>query len=677
MKDMQKLKITAQLRIAFSTILIILAVLLLSGCSANKIALRHVDEDIWVHDMYRSALNARSLSETSQRYLRKHDLIMEWRTRPEQVIHQLDQLIGPESDRDILFILAELAYARAEKSNSSANQLKYYRSAVIYSWAYLFDPRLKGQANPYKHRFRMAHDIYNISLAEMIKLEREIKNPDGSQAGVLAYFRQTFPRTYEIYSQSIEKLKEIIDSDATRPPMELARGVMHISHTSSAMAWRPEEFDSYVSAYEYEVRGFYNHSRTDGLGVPLILTRTPPPKGQRSIRDEYLTPLQQTYAATLVLRVNGSICDRDPQNIVYDVSLELYDPMQQHEVDIAGRPVPLETDLSTPIAYALNIDPPALDGLKGLFDVAAWKDIQGLYMLEPYNPDKIPVVLVHGLRSSPLTWLQIINELLADPQLRSRYQFWFFLYPTGNNIVYSASLLRQALTEAHDVFDPEGQNPHMQNMVLIGHSMGGLLVKMMIQDSGTTIWDMITDQPIDRISLAPEDRDFIEKQVFFTPLAFVSRAIFIAVPHRGSQMALARSSEIASSLITLPADMIRRSYNVMRSMFSGREITAGMVEDLLDTGIDSLKPGNRLLMTIDGLPYAEDIPYHSILGNELAADTPGGTDTVVTYDSAHLEGAVSEKIIKSKHSVQRHPLAILEMQRILHLHLDLFDDRMK
>ena len=78
----------------------------------------------------------------------------------------------------------------------------------------------------------------------------------------------------------------------------------------------------------------------------------------------------------------------------------------------------------------------------------------------------------------------------------------------------------------------------------------------------------------------------------------------------------------------------------------------------------------RFMTYFDGLTMTPDVPYHSVIGNKEAADTPGGTDGVVAYESSHLAGATSEKIIESGHSVMSHPQTIIEIRRILSLHLE-------
>lgn len=656
--------------VVVSGILMVFLALLLSGC-AHEYELHTVSEENWFEDMYRSALTSRSLSEPSLRYLRRHDLVRDWHRDQDGLIAELDSRIVPGADRELLFVLAELAHVQGKRHHSPEQQKRYYLSAVLYSYAYLFDPAFGEPPSPYEHRFRMAHDLYNLSLAKFVKIEQQRIGPpdDPSLPGVLEYFRSPWQKALHFSALSLERLGDAPARDTTR--LSLVRGSMEIRNLNNDLDWAPDDFDACYLAYEFEVEGFYNQNRTAGLGVPLVLVRTPP--RQRGDQDRFMSPLQQTYAATLILRPEGSLTDRAPDDPRYGVTLELYDPLETHDIAINRQSVPLEIDLTTPSAYMLAVDPPPLEGLTGLFDVAAWADYQGLYMIEPYDPRKIPVVFVHGLMSSPLTWLQVFNELLSDPSLRERYQFWFFLYPTGNAIITSGSLLRESLTETREVFDPEHDDEAFDHMVIVGHSMGGLLTKMMVEESGDALWRLASDRPLDAYNLAPEDRDFIERQMFFHPLPFVERVVFIAVPHRGSSKAQGRISEFAAQMIRLPASLVKNSYHFMYDLIREGALSRDQLPKRLPNGLDTLKPGNPILTTLCELPIDPRVPYHSIIGNHLAADTPGGTDTVVTYESAHLEGAASEKIIQSTHSVQRHPLAILELQRILRLHLETVD----
>ena len=69
-------------------------------------------------------------------------------------------------------------------------------------------------------------------------------------------------------------------------------------------------------------------------------------------------------------------------------------------------------------------------------------------MLEPYDPDRIPVILIHGLTSIPQMWVPTISAIESDPELRGRYQFWVFAYPTGDPIALSALKLRESLAQS-------------------------------------------------------------------------------------------------------------------------------------------------------------------------------------------------------------------------------------
>jgi pimeloyl-ACP methyl ester carboxylesterase len=308
-----------------------------------------------------------------------------------------------------------------------------------------------------------------------------------------------------------------------------------------------------------------------------------------------------------------------------------------------------------------------------MLDAKALADQKGLYLGQPYQRGKIPIVFVHGLMSSPLAWLEMINDLMENPQIRQRYQFWFFLYPTGNPILFSASVLRDSLLEARQVFDPEGKDPAFDQMVLVGHSMGGLLAKMVVQQSDDLLWKVASDRAIEHLGITVEQRAFLERMLFFEPLPFVSRIVFIAVPHRGSKLVRKPIVERATSLVKPAANLVRLTADVIMALVEDADTAEDLLAKHMPTGIGDLRPDNPVLQTIAELPMDPDVTYHSIIGNHLAADTPGGTDTVVPYESSHLEGAASERIVQSDHSAQTHPLAILEVKRILLEHLATID----
>ena len=159
------------------------------------------------------------------------------------------------------------------------------------------------------------------------------------------------------------------------------------------------------------------------------------------------------------------------------VLLELHDPLNTASLNVGDRQVPLESDLTTPLAYALNQkDLQELDSSTvGLLNPGKTAKLQGLYMLEPYQPGKIPVIMIHGLWSSPITWMEMFNDLRSAPEIRNRFQFWFYFTraasPSGTARPNCAATWRR---RDRCSIRSTGQAA-LDQMVLVGHSMGGLI----------------------------------------------------------------------------------------------------------------------------------------------------------------------------------------------------------
>src|SRR5262249_11714316 len=149
-----------------------------------------------------------------------------------------------------------------------------------------------------------------------------------------------------------------------------------------------------------------------------------------------------------------------------DSTLALRRPRKQPTASVEGRVRPLAANFSAPISYYQP--PPNLMfvGLFGGFNSKKYPAPTGLYFLQPYDPDRIPLVFVHGLFSTPWTWVETINGLQADPEIRKHYQFWVFAYPTGLPILYSALRLRQELAQADHTY------PNLKPNVLLCPSKG-------------------------------------------------------------------------------------------------------------------------------------------------------------------------------------------------------------
>jgi hypothetical protein len=289
---------------------------------------------------------------------------------------------------------------------------------------------------------------------------------------------------------------------------------------------------------------------------------------------------------------------------------------------------------------------------------------ESLAMLHPYRPGRIPVVLVHGTASSPARWGEMVNEITNDPRLRGRIQVWLFIYPTSNPILLSASELRRSLQTVLEDLDPQGRDPALRRMVLIGHSQGGLLTRLMATSSGSRFWDNVTSVPFAEIKATPEERQLLQEAMFFEPLPFVSRVVFICTPHRGSFRVSTLVMNLVRRIVRLPVTFVTQLENVRRQ-------NPGMGEGLgsLPTAVENMRPGHRFIRSLSESPIAPGVITHSIIAVRGSGPITGQTDGVVSYESAHLAGVASEKVVRSSHSAQGHPETIGEVQRILLEHL--------
>ena len=291
----------------------------------------------------------------------------------------------------------------------------------------------------------------------------------------------------------------------------------------------------------------------------------------------------------------------------------------------------------------------------------------GLALARPYSRGKIPVILIHGLGSSPKSWAPMIEALEADPSLRERYQFWTFGYATCAPILYSAHLLRQDLRAARGRLDPDRTDSAFDHMILIGHSMGGLLAKMMAQDSRSYLWELRSPQPFEKLVGPPEDRDLLRQVVFFKSQPEVRRLIFIATPHRGSRLDRGIIRRVGGRLCRLPDPLKQVHQRLLAS--NGPAFFTPMLRRRLPTSIDQLAWEHPELQALVALGIDPGVTYHSIIADLRDPPLAGGTDGIVPYASAHLDGASSELLVHGGHLCQTHPLVIREVGRILTEHL--------
>jgi Alpha/beta hydrolase family len=404
--------------------------------------------------------------------------------------------------------------------------------------------------------------------------------------------------------------------------------------------------ESAKPASEVKHRLCTNWHTEDGVGLPVApkWKRPTDPKMQRFVTTRgYLEPI------TAVLTFDSPA----KAGRTREASITGYDPTHLSKINLGRTEYPLAADFTAPIVeqtYDINEITVALSGLihPGVID-------SKLILLEPYDPQRIPILLVHGLNSHPRMWKDVINDLRADPKLRGRYQFMLFYYPTGWPIVYSSMRLREELAALeHLVGKPK-------DMVLVGHSMGGLLSRMQVIDSGREIWDAQLGAEADKLFVKLPSNHLAKRTLIFSADPNIGRQIYIATPHRGSGLADKSLTTWFIKLLKLPTTITTAFIDLPSNLIERGKLTS----------VAGLSPTNPLFKALDRIPI--QVPHHSIIGDRGKGDTPDSSDGVVRYWSSHLRSAQSEVIVPEGHGAYRDPQAIRELRRILLLNAGIKD----
>jgi pimeloyl-ACP methyl ester carboxylesterase len=641
--------------------------LLLAGCASIRVD--HVHQPALLDAWRASAVLRDELSPRSLQTLRQWDLAQLYDEKPDEAVAKLHAVVLRDPQPELVFTLAEMNYVRGRKTekHDCARATAYYYLCAGYAYHYLFDepprpaPDMEasrktsqaqadeklGEPTPlsaaphssiFDPRFRLACDLYNAGLAKLIAAAQRLGSLD--------------PR------------------HQLRLPTPDGQGFT-LSVLHEGFTWKPEEFGKLIVCSDYSVVGLANQHRTYGLGVPLIATRNINGDKEDAARAFY--PHVAAFAATAFFRFEGTLADLGS---LRSGRMELYNPLTIQAIETAGQTVPLETDLTTPLAYFLaNSDLTELGEYVGFLRGDLIRSQTGMRMLSPYQPGKIPVVLVHGLLSSPLTWAPVINDLQADPVLRERYQFWYYYYPTAAPYLTTAAQLRRQLDQLRNEVDPHHQDPALDNMVFVGHSMGGLIANLMTIDSDEDFWKIVSNEPFDRLKLPPDARDELHQTFFFKRQSCVKRVIFCATPHRGSKLSPSPLGRLAVHLAQMPSEL----RTIHSDLVKDNPGLAKVLRDrALPTSIDLLAPDAPALKLMSHRPRPDSVHYHTIYGSIKSASTKvefwllGGSDDgdgVVPVSSAVIANADSEVKVRADHfHVHHHPLAIQEVRRILMEH---------
>jgi len=396
---------------------------------------------------------------------------------------------------------------------------------------------------------------------------------------------------------------------------------------------------------ELNFRGTYvqENVKKEGIGAPLVAVR------QRTAEEAAAAfgPRGIYYSVTGVAEFEGSRC-----------ILSIRDPLASETAQLEGRTYPLAANFTASLAMVLAEEKPQKLGLVRLLKPEQYADTARVSRMEPYNPNKTVVLVIHGLMDTPATWVPMLNELRGDPFIRAQYQFWFYSYPSGYPYPYSALILR------HELDAIEKRYPLRKPMVVIGHSMGGCITRTLITDPGTKLWLEAFGKPPEQTEMAEESKRLLKEALIFKPRREIGRVVFLSAPHRGSDLAKNWLGRIGSMLVRTPIKMLTIGRTIREAMTPD---PAALQLKRFPNSVDTLAPNNRFVVAINKIPIAPGIPYHSIVGDRGRGDSPNSSDSVVAYWSSHLDGAVSERIVPSNHSTPLNPEAIAEVRRILKL----------
>lgn len=598
-----------------------LVLALAAGC-ATPIGVSSAGRNYGYAQIDRSVLNAQDFSSYTAGVLHRYNLDRLGARLPARCVVELHQCACGDNRRDTLFALSELCFLLGKEGRPikvdgrSLAPENFFAASAVYAYLFLLGPGEEEPPGSFDRRFRLACDLYNRSLAYILARR------EGNGA-----------------------------SGASEWPLPVGSVIIDRTGAGTDFDIPLKEDETFVSADRFQIHGLSVRNRLAGLGSPIVIMR----------QTKAAQPMAAGSSATVFLRVHGGL-----ENFTRGTlrgGVEIYSAFARDDVDVDGRAIPLEKDLTTQIAYTLN-NRAYWQIEKLLFRLGQAPFKPGIYPSQPYRAGKVPVLLVHGTMSSPVYWAEMWNTLMADRILREKCQFWFYLYDSAKPVGQSAVHLRESIGESVAKLDPAGKDPMLRQMVVIGHSQGGLLTKLTATRTGEALVRATTGKTLAELKLSPDDEALVRRLAIFEPLPEVTRVVFVSTPHRGSYLAGGLVRKLTRRFINLPKQALQTA---------GQLLTLAAKIDssaqLASTSLDTMSPGNPALLALAEIPVAPPIKAHSIIAIKGEDVPPKGGDGVVKYTSAHIAGVESELVVRSGHSCQGNPTTIEEVRRILLEHL--------
>lgn len=524
-------------------------------------------------------------------------------------------------------------------------QLYMLDRSIRYSYAYMFKTKREPQGRIFDNRQVQIRDFYNLALAKLVS----------------AYGLRYKPTTVE-------------------PQIKVGKSIYSINFDYYPQL-KDQKIEQLLSSYNLNFSGLRSITRRDGFGSEFVLVLPQVKEDIGESKHPYIIdPINFSYknginpnihqarylAATLTAQPKSATNVKDILNNA-EFELKAFDPYKYEQVNVGGKNYPLAANFSTPYGLWLAQNNLGKAAYLTLINRDEHLTMPHLYMLEPYNPNKKVIVLVHGLASSPEAWIRLTNDIMGDTVLRENFQVWQVFYSTNMPIIESRFQIYALLTQAFAQVDANA--PAKKDAVLVGHSMGGIIARLLVSDADTTkkALSMMNNRQLNKYQKLP----IISQRLVMKDIPNFSRAIFLASPHKGTDYADRWFTRAARKIIRIPGAFLSAISDSIQSQdLDFKDLLQQIDHGLIQNGPSDLSHQSKFMELTKDIQPRKGLVFHSIMGNVTTSDDPNIiTDDVVPYRSAHLNGAASEKIIKGGHSIQETPEAVLELRRILRLHL--------
>jgi len=626
---------------ALPMLVVVLSLLLSSGCA--MVTMKQVAPTDYLANKRGDVLTSGKLSAASQETLSvigmdvaqcEKDVAACQKTLGHTDVLPEEQRLSAQSELWVKTALALTPKPKdREKTPMSDAALDAWLEAARYAYAYLFFSGRTPSDRAFEDRQTQVRDYYNYAAEQTASV---------------------------VFKRSRESALEGEDYNAA---VAGERWTLTADFDELRMQTIPTRM---VSASALSFAGLRSTYRRDGFGAELVVIMDPPKLVAPADGEKVEIPQYSEMSAinaTALLRFKGDTLQQvlDTTQVLFEV----YSPESTERVDLHGEEVPLAGNFTAAYGIWLAQSGFATQSLRTLFGLSEGIGAPHMYLMQPWDPNRRIIFMLHGLGSSPEAWVNVANEIMGDPELRRHFQVWQVYYPTNAPIALNRYEINQAFNNTLKHFDPTGSTPASKDMVFIGHSMGGVLARLLVTSSGDVLWnDLLANYDLKGERLKRVETK-LGPLLHFTAEPNVERAIFIAAPHKGTDIAGNRVGRLIGRLVRLPITLLGKFEDVFVTLQES-ESANSTTKLQIPNSIDNLKASDPFVKAAGALPITPGLKYHSIIA-QRKPEVPllQSDDGLVPYWSAHLDGAVSEKVIISGHSVQETPQAVLEIRRIL------------